>query len=208
MRIIIVGAGGQGRIVADAIRASAGELVIAGFVDDRADLEGTLVDGIRVVGGVKAMADTAHDAIVVAIGDNARRQVVTERLEAQGERLMTVRHPFSSIAPTAQIGPGCMISAGVVVTPGARIGRGVLLNTSCCVEHDTIIGDYVHVSFSAAVGAACSIGTRSLIGLSAAVMTGRKVGADTTVGAGALVSRDLPDGVVAVGVPARVRSSR
>ena len=100
-----------------------------------------------------------------------------------------------------------MISAGVVVTPGARLGRGVLLNTSCSVDHQSVIGDFAHVSAGATVGANVAVGARTLIGLGANVASTWRVGADALIGAGALVVRDIPDGVVAFGVPARIQRS-
>lgn len=207
MRVLIVGAGGQGRIVADILLAAAerGELVPIGFVDDRPDRVGSLVVGVPVLGPLEQLASVPHDAVVVAIGDNAQRERVSLALEAQGERLVTARHPFSSIAADVTIGPGSMISAGAVVTPGARIGRGVLLNTTASVDHESTVGDFAHVSAGATVGANVAIGARTLVGVAAAVMSGRRVGADCLVGAGALVTRDLPDNVVVAGIPARVR---
>jgi acetyltransferase EpsM len=206
-RVLIVGAGNQGCIVADILLAAGdgGDLTPVGFIDDDPDRCDSLVLGVPVLGTQAQLRDVPHDAVVVAIGDNARRESVSLALEARGERLVTVRHPFSSIARDVTIGPGCMISSGVVVTPGARIGRGTLLNTSSSVDHQSILGAFAHVSVGATVGATVVIGARTLIGIGATVMTGCTVGADCLVGAGALVARNLPDNVVAAGVPARIR---
>src|SRR5436305_8783344 len=100
-RIVIVGAGAQGAIVAD-ILVRAGTPAI-GFVDD--------TPGKNVLGTIDDLPAIAHDAIIVAIGDNRLRRGVVEKLA--GERLATAIHPFTSIAPSARIGEGSMISAGV-----------------------------------------------------------------------------------------------
>lgn len=205
--VLIVGAGAQGRIVADILLAGfkASGLRPVGFIDDDAARIGATMLGLPILGTTAMMRDIPHDAIVVAIGDNHARQQVTLTLEADGERLTTATHPWTSIAAGVVIGAGAMVSAGAVITPGAHIGRGVLVNTNASIDHDTTVGDFAHVSAGATVGAHVTIGARTLVGLGAAVMSGCHVGADSIVGAGALVHRDLPDNVVAVGVPARIR---
>jgi sugar O-acyltransferase (sialic acid O-acetyltransferase NeuD family) len=198
MRIVIVGAGSQGAIVADIL----GDRAI-GFVDDH--LSGATVLGLPVLGAIDSLSQHPHDAIIVAVGDNRARRILTERLVANGERLATAIHPFSSIASSATIGEGSMISAGALVLPRATIGRGVLLNTKSSVDHDTVIGDFAHVSAGATVGAKVHIGDETMIALGASVASGMRVGARTIIGAGAVVVRDIGDDVVAFGVPARVR---
>jgi acetyltransferase EpsM len=203
-RIVIVGAGAQGRIVADILQ-SAGNPPVA-FVDDTPSLHGTSILGVPVIGA--SCAEIDHDAIIVAIGDNHLRRVVTERLTGSGERLASAIHPFTSIARSATIGDGSMISAGAIVLPRAVLGRGVLLNTKASVDHDTIVGDFAHVSAGGTVGANCRIGEETLIALGASVVSQCTVGARTVIGGGAVVVRDIRDDVIAFGVPARVTSDR
>lgn len=208
MKIVIVGAGGQGLIVADillAARAAGAPGEPAAFVDDDPSRAGTSVLGIPVLGPLGVLGGTAHDAVIVAIGDNRRRREVSAALAAAGERFGIARHPFSSVAPDVTLPPGAMVSAGAVVSPRATLGEGVLLNTNACVDHDTAVGAYAHVSPGATVGARCVIGVETLVGLGACVLSGVRIGAGTVVGAGAVVVRDLQDGVVAYGNPARVR---
>jgi sugar O-acyltransferase (sialic acid O-acetyltransferase NeuD family) len=207
MRIVIVGAGGQGRIVADALRV-AGESEPVAFVDDDASLHGKMRSGIRVAGSLAALGEIPHDAVVVAIGDNRRRREIAARLEAAGERLASARHPFSSVSPDARVGEGGMLSAGAIVAPGAELGRCVLLNTKASVDHDTRVGDFAHVAVGATVGARCVVGEEALVAVGASVVSGCRVGARTVVGAGAVVVRDLPEDVVAFGVPARIVRAR
>lgn len=200
IRIVIVGAGGQGAIVADMLRGQA-----AGFVDDAPRIAGTTVLGLPVFGAIDALREIEHDAVIVAIGDNHARRALTERLVAAGERMATAVHPFTSIAPSATIGEGSMISAGALVTPRANVGRGVLLNTRSSIDHDSVIGDFAHVGPGATIGANVCLGDETLIAAGATVASGIRVGARTTIGAGAVVVRDIGDDVIAFGVPARVR---
>jgi sugar O-acyltransferase (sialic acid O-acetyltransferase NeuD family) len=193
-RIIIVGAGSQGAIVAD-ILERAGTPAI-GFVDD--------TPGKNVLGTIDDLRTIAHDAIIVAIGDNRLRRGLVERLA--NERLATAIHPFTSIAASARIGEGSMISAGAIVSPNAVIGRGVILNTKASVDHDSVVGDFAHISLGSTIGANVRIGDETLIAPGATVVSGMTVGARSVIGAGAVVVRDVPDDVTAFGVPARVRS--
>jgi sugar O-acyltransferase (sialic acid O-acetyltransferase NeuD family) len=212
-RIVIIGAGGHGLVVADillAARAAARDsrsIEIVGMLDDNPALTGTRILSIPVLGTIQLLSQTPHDAIVVAIGDNIRREQMTTEFIGRGETLFTARHPHASVAADVEIGPGCTISAGVVITPGVRIGTGVILNTRCGVDHQTVIGDFAHVACGATVGGNVTIGARALIGLGASVLSNRHIGADAIIGAGAAAIQDIPAGVVATGVPARIQSA-
>ena len=211
MRILIVGAGGQGRVVADALlqtrrAGDAGRAV--GFLDADEDLHGRTQLGIPIIGGMEALGTVAHDAVVVAIGDNATRRLVTLSAEVRDRQLITVRHPASIVAPDVVIDAGTMISANATIVTGTRVGRGCIVNTGCVIDHDSTIGDWAHVAPRAVLGGQVTIGTGALVGIGAIVMPGCRVGAGATVGAGAVVTADVPPGAVVVGVPARVRGSR
>src|SRR5438046_789789 len=102
--------------------------VPVGFVDDTPNLLGTAVLGLEVLAPIASLGDIAHDAVVVAVGDNHARRAITERLLAAGERLASAIHPRACVAPSATIGEGSMISAGATVTPRAVLGRGVTVD--------------------------------------------------------------------------------
>ncbi len=202
-RIVVVGAGGHGAIVADILQDA-----VIGFVDDAPEKQGSTILGLPLLGPIASLASIEHDAIVVAIGDNHARRLLTERLLAAGERLATAIHPFTSIARSATIGEGAMISAGAVILPRAVIGRGAIINTKGSVDHDSVVGDFAHVSVGATVGANVGIGGESLVALGASVVSGYSVGARSIVGAGAVVVSDVPDDVTVLGVPARITADR
>jgi len=199
-RILIFGSGGQGKIVADILGDRA-----VGFVDENPALHGTTVLGLFVFA---SFADVEHDGVIVAIGNNAMRRAMSERFVNAGERLATAIHPFTSIARSATIGEGSMISAGAIVLPNAVIGRGVLLNTKASVDHDSVVEDFVHIAPTSTVGANVRIGTETFLGLTTTVVSNITIGARVVTGAGSVVLRDLPDDVTAWGVPARITSDR
>lgn len=205
-RIVIVGAGAHGAVVADILERQGTPAV--GFVDDTPTLAGTSVLGIPVLGTIASLSEIAHEAIIVAIGDNHSRRMLVKRLVSSGEKLATAIHPFTSIAPSARIGEGSMICAGAIVLPRAVIGQSVILNTKSSVDHDSEIGDFAHIACGATVGGNVRIGEEALIAIGASAVSRVSVGARTIVGAGAVVVNDLEDDVIALGVPARVTSSR
>ena len=194
-RIVIVGAGGHGKVVADIL----GERAV-GFVDDNRALHGTTVLGLPVFA---SLDEIEHDGVIVAIGDNATRRRV-----GQAFSLSTAIHPTASIARSAKIGEGSMISAGAIVLPDAVIGRGVIVNTKASVDHDCVIGDFVHLAPSVTLGGSVRIGEETLVGPGATIISNVTIGARVVIGAGAVVVRDLPDDVTAWGVPAQITSDR
>jgi len=211
MKVLVVGAGGHGQVVADILRAqrAAGEDVdVVGYVDDDAKLHGQNRIGFRVLDSIAAAVQIAPDAVVVAIGDNAARARLHDRFERTGVRFAIARHPTGVIGSDASIGDGSMICVRAVVCCASRIGRGVILNTACTVDHHTDIGDFVHVAPGVHLGGDVKVGASALIGIGAVVLPGVSIGSRAVVGAGAVVTRDVPDGATVVGVPASRIGSR
>ena len=206
MRVVVVGAGEHGQVVADVLlssRRQGSEWEPVGFVDDNPALNGCKLLGLPVLGRVESLGLFPHDGVVVAIGDNDTRRSVFSLLEQRGERFVIARHPSAIIAVDVEIGPGTMICAGAIVNPGTTIGSGVILNTGCSIDHHNRIGDHVHVAPGVHTGGTVTVGAGSLVGIGATVMPGRTIGANSVVGAAALVQQDVADATVVVGVPAR-----
>jgi len=205
-RLFVYGASGHGKVVADILLRS-NTASFEGFIDDCESLVGTQLLDLPVVGTGRYLQEQAakHNvAIALGIGDNTIRQKISERCQVLGIQLATAIHPKAVVAPSATIGIGTVVMAGAAINPDARIGAGVIVNTGAVVEHDVVIGDYAHLSPNAATGGGSSLGALSHLGLGAVILPLVSVGSSTIVGAGAVVNRDLPGGVVAVGVPARV----
>jgi UDP-perosamine 4-acetyltransferase len=139
-----------------------------------------------------------------------RRQELFDRAKFLGFSFLTVVHPSAIIAADVAVGEGAQVMAGAVVQTGTRLGANVIVNSRATIDHDSRIGDHAHIAPGAALAGGVVVGTGSLIGTGASAVPGVKIGSGTLVGAGAAVVRDLPDGVVAIGVPCRVskRASR
>ncbi len=211
-RILVIGGADQGRQVIDAVSTRAEHEIVG--VLDAALAVGTDVVGVPVVGSTDDVKQSVHalgvEGFVVAIGDNFTRGAVLESvaLECPAVPAVTVVHAAAVVARDAVIGGGSILLAGSVVGNGSVVGRGVLLGTLSSIDHDCVLADVVSLAPGAHTGGAVRIGRASALGVGASVIHQVTIGDDTVVGAGAVVLGDLPDRVVAVGVPAAVRRTR
>ena len=189
-RLIIIGAGGHGRVVEDASNLD------CVFLDDNPKLEG-------VIGSINQLEQIKEkgEAIIVGIGDNKIRMEMLSKIQ----EVATIIHPTAVISESAMVGCGTVVFANVVINPNSTIGRGCILNTASTVDHDCILGDGVHISPGAHLGGNVVVGDCSWIGIGASVKHGVSIGKNVIVGAGAAVVKDIPDGVTVVGVPAKVK---
>lgn len=206
--VIVVGAGGHGLVVADALLAAGRRLI--GFTDADAARHGTRIAGVPVLGDDDVLRAHARDSVLLANGvggvgrrgSEPLRRRLQERLAGEGWRFTDVRHPAAIVSPLALIEPGAQLLAASVVQPGARVGTGAIVNTGAIVEHDTSVGAWTHVAPRALLCGDVYVGEMSHIGAGAVVRQGLRIGAHTTIGAGAVVVRDFAGDGVLVGVPA------
>lgn len=200
--LIIIGAGGHAKVVADA--ALAAGWTVAGLLDR----DGSGILGLAVLGGDARLDDPAFVAahcFVAAIGAQAARRRLSLRVLAAGGDLAVVVHPSAIVAPSAIIGAGSVVLAGAVVNPDARIGRFAIVNVCASVDHDNVLGDNVQVGPGARLTGNVSVGEDALIGAGAVVLPGVSIGAGAIVGAGAVVTRAVDAGATVMGNPARPR---
>ncbi len=187
-RLLIVGAGGHGRSVAEAVLA-AGEFELAGFVDDAAP-------GLSIVWNLAVLGtttDVGHyrvhaDHAIVAMGNNAVRESLCNSLLAAGFELATIVHPRAIVSPRAVIGQGCTIMAGAVVGTEAKLGCGVIVNCGAVVDHNAQVHDYGHLGVNAAMAGG------SELGRSAWMQAGTSIGYGVKVAAGVV----MPPGFSAI----------
>ena len=201
--IVIVGAGGHGRVVLEAVRAE-GRHAVVGFVD--ADEQLADVAGVPVVGQAKHLARLRAGGVggaIVAIGDNRVRAGYFAALLAAGLEPVTVVHPAATVSPSASLGRGTFVSAAAVVAAEAAVGDNSIVNTAAVVEHEARVGPDCHVAPAASFGGRVTLGAGAFVGLNATVLPCLNVGAGATVGAGAVLTRDVPAGQVWAGCPAR-----
>jgi sugar O-acyltransferase (sialic acid O-acetyltransferase NeuD family) len=206
-RVLLVGAGGHAQVVADIllrIHQDDNDIVPIGYLDDNPGLVGHTYLSLPVLGRIEELSSIAHDAILIAIGDNATRCRLFSLLKSKGEQFATACHPRAVIAPDVPLGAGTVVCAGVVVNTGSVIGANVILNTGCTVDHHNQVGDHVHVAPGVHLGGDVRIGEGALLGIGTTVMPQRQVDEWSIISAGSLVHRDVGARVVAAGVPARI----
>jgi sugar O-acyltransferase (sialic acid O-acetyltransferase NeuD family) len=197
--LLIFGAGGHGRVVADAALGAGRWSRVLASDRDAARCNGELLPGVALLAAEKALA--AGGEVHVAIGNSASRE--REVVMLAGRVLATVVHTDASLSAHATVAQGCFIAAHAVVAPGATLGLAVIVNHGAVVDHDVAVGDFSHIAPRAALGGGVHVGRRVLIGSGATVLPGLRIADDVVVGAGAVVVHHLSETGVYAGVPAR-----
>jgi sugar O-acyltransferase (sialic acid O-acetyltransferase NeuD family) len=201
--LLVLGAGGHGVVVADAAELSGNWNRIL-FLDDRYPSLSLLEDW-PVVGQCADLEQHLNTSgqVVVAIGNAEARISLLKEATAAGYQPVSVTHPTSSVSRLASIGAGSVVLANAVVSARAAIGVGCIVNNSATVDHDCRLSDGVHIGPGAHLAADVLVGENSWVGIGSAVRQGVAIGRNAMIAAGAAVVRDVPDGVVVAGVPAR-----
>ncbi|CAM3892983.1 acetyltransferase [Alkalicoccus chagannorensis] len=205
MDLIIVGAGGHGRVAA-AIAARMPGVKLAGVLDDRFT-HMKITDG-RMYAPV-SYAEALHQGFpdvkwFIGIGNNRVRQQLAARLDFPETAYASLVHPSAQINGDSRIGAGTLLGPQAVVNSDAEVGRHVIVNTGAVVEHDNTIGDYVHLSPNVTLTGSVTVHEGGHLGAGSCVIPGKNVGAWAVTGAGSTVIDDLPAGVTAVGTPAKI----
>lgn len=165
-KVIIIGAGGHGRVVIDAALCNP-NLEVIGFLDD-GNVEDIL--GISKVGKISDIEKFKEFKFHIVIGNNSLRKELTEKIKE--ENLVTIIHPTTYICRDAEVGKGCFIGANTVINSKSRLGNSIIVNTSSIVEHDCILENYSHLSYGVLLGSGVTIKEQVYIDMGEVVKRG------------------------------------
>jgi sugar O-acyltransferase (sialic acid O-acetyltransferase NeuD family) len=199
-RLLVLGAGGHGRAVAD-VAVECGWTVV-GFTDPARERPGVVGDDGTVRDFVRA---GTIDGAVVGVGSVAlaRRVELFRLLKAEGAPAPTLVHPRATVSRSCRIGEGAVVFAGSVLGAGVRIGDNAVVYSGALVEHDCRLADHVYLGPGVVLSGSIAVERRAFLGSGAVVLPGVTIGEAAVVAAGAVVTRDVAAGETVVGTPAR-----
>ncbi len=210
-KVAILGGKGNAALVAAAMeharRMGATEWEVAGFLNDREPV-GSIIDMFPVIGkttDAKRLLDEGYWFVnaILRIDGNHERIAMFENLGIPDDRLATFVHPMAYVAPSVQLGAGCIIMPNVSMSPGTKLGKGCLMMVGSMMGHDNFVGDFCHIAAQAAVGSYLTIGKGVHIGLNATVKENLSIGDFATLGAGAVLTKNMGENEIWAGNPAK-----
>ena len=199
--LIIIGASGHGKVVADiAYKMKKWDRIE--FLDDDDSLTHCL--DYEVIGKVEDVEKYKEEAdFFVAIGNNAIRENIQEKLIKHGLEVVSLIHPSVVLGTGVEIGIGTAVMAGTIINSSTKIGKGCIINTSSSLDHDNIIEDYVHISPGVRTAGSVNIGKGTWLGIGSVVSNNANICSGCIVGTGAAVVKDITEPGTYVGVPVR-----
>jgi UDP-perosamine 4-acetyltransferase len=201
--VLIVGGGGHSKVVIEIFRSTGHEP--AGILDPHTKERHVL--GVTVMGGddkAEELFESGYRYAHVAIGENALRRRIGDRLKHIGFTLMNALHPSAVISPSAEIGDGVAVMANAVINAKARVADFVIVNTGAIVEHDCSVGIATHVAPRSVMGGNVVLDDGVLFGIGAVARPLSRIGARAVVGAGAVVIGVIEADAIVAGSPARL----
>jgi sugar O-acyltransferase (sialic acid O-acetyltransferase NeuD family) len=202
--LIIIGAGGHAREMIWIAQSCPDRWDLLGCLDDRDELQGQEVSGIPVLGRIDQWQRWTEAFLIVALGSPRTRQAIVGRLESSGRpRYATLVHPSVLLSSHVTLGQGSMVSPGCILTTQIKVGRHVLLNLNCSVSHDCTLDDFATVAPGVAVPGNVHMEAGSELAIGAVLRQGLRIGRGAFVGMGAVATRDVSDGSLVIGCPAR-----
>ena len=197
--VIIIGAGGHAKVIADIIDKSNDNIV--GFIDDKEELQGKIIyKDKKVIGKTQDIVNYQNKYFIIAIGNNDVRKNIASKYKLNW---YTAIHPNSIIANEVSIEEGTTIMAGAIINTGTKIGKHCIINTNTSIDHDNIIENYVHISPGSTLAGTVHIKKSTWICSGVTIINNITIEENNVIGAGAVVIKDiLEKNGTYVGIPA------
>lgn len=202
----VYGSGGAGREIKEiAVELNKWDEVL--FIDDT--VPANIFKGVRRMPFPEFQEEFSdgNAEILIAQGEPQDKIALYHKVKDAGFGLANVIHRTAWVSPSATIGTGVMLRAGVVINADAVIGDNVTIQEHSCVGHDTVIGDHCQIADGVMMGGHAEIGMGTYIGLSASIRDRVKIGSHSVIGMGSVVVHSVPDNVVVMGNPALIVKS-
>ena len=207
MRSVIIGGGRYGEVYLSYLKEDGVEIV--GFLDDDIN-HSKLLNGIPLLGTTDLLPDLKSkfdvDAIYCPLGNNRIRVDFLRYARELGYKTPNYIHPTAYISPNVEIGnEGIYILGNTYVMPHVTIDKDVMISVGANIIHHTHLKQGVFISNGVNLGASLVADECAYLGMGSTIMTGvTRLGKDSLIGAGAVVIKDVPDGAVVAGIPAKI----
>lgn len=202
-KLIIIGNGGHSQVVQSVVKQTK-QFQLLEVWDD-------IFQEDKIISGIRYKPLSTHRVIsseairyFIAIGDNPIRRRIEKKLNLSVSDYATIIHPKAIVDEQSTIKEGSLIMANAVIQTNSVIGYHSIINTSAVVEHDTVIGNFVHVAPNATITGNCSLADYVFLGANGVLVPNINIGKNSVIGAGSVVTRSIPQNVVAYGNPAKI----
>ena len=207
-KVLVLGADPQARIIPDLL-GSLDDLELLGFVEwgeGRKFLIGDAA-GFPVFNGTRfpeeIMSQPGSWEVIIAMSRMEKRKELIEQINKFPLTLTNIIHPSAVISKSARIGKGCLIAPGVIIGPGVELGDHTILNSAVTIDHDTTLQGNVIIGSGVHLPGYVKVLSDTFIGVGSCSVNGVTIGRNCLIGAGSVITKDIPDNVIAAGVPAK-----
>ncbi|MEN9919593.1 MAG: hypothetical protein RL662_2029 [Bacteroidota bacterium] len=189
----LYGAGGHAKVISDILKSN--NTFVVEIFDDNLEID-SLLD-------IPVVHDLVKSPLIISIGNNSIRKKVKDKLIDVS--YISALSNTATISSTVVIGLGSVVMQGVIIQASATIGEHVIINTGATIDHDCVVHDFVHIAPGSTICGNVEIGEGTFIGAGTIIIQGVKIGKWSVIGAGTVITQDIPDNVLAVGVPCKIK---